>query len=168
MINDAYGNPIYSELEIMDAFMRDPELIIKKCFVDKAIPIDPNLDIIKSVQLIEYIDPKLEVAEFDQLCQNIWLMPEEYKNLDIANFVLEQCQGEEELQRAGKELIMFQERDLFPLLQYLKYLVDTMRTNSIVWGVGRGSSVASFVLFLIGIHRVNSLFYGLEIEEFLK
>jgi DNA polymerase III alpha subunit len=63
---------------------------------------------------------------------------------------------------------MFQERDLFPLLQYLKYLVDTMRTNSIVWGVGRGSSVASFVLFLIGIHRVNSLFYGLEIEEFLK
>lgn len=168
MINDAYGNPIYSELEIMDAFMRDPELIIKKCFVDKAIPIDPNLDIIKSVQLIEYIDPKLEVAEFDQLCQNIWLMPEEYKNLDIANFVLEQCQGEEELQRAGKELIMFQERDLFPLLQYLKYLVDTMRTNNIVWGVGRGSSVASFVLFLIGIHRVNSLFYGLEIEEFLK
>lgn len=168
MINDAYGNPIYSELELMDAFMRDPELIIKKCFVDKAIPIDPNLDIIKSVQLIEYIDPKLEVAEFDQLCQNIWLMPEEYKNLDIANFVLEQCQGEEELQRAGKELIMFQERDLFPLLQYLKYLVDTMRTNNIVWGVGRGSSVASFVLFLIGIHRVNSLFYGLEIEEFLK
>jgi hypothetical protein len=46
MINDAYGNPIYSELEIMDAFMRDPELIIKKCFVDKAIPIDPNLYII--------------------------------------------------------------------------------------------------------------------------
>jgi DNA polymerase III alpha subunit len=57
---------------------------------------------------------------------------------------------------------------MFVLLQYLKYLVDTMRNNSVVWGVGRGSSVASFVLFLIGIHRINSLYYGLSIDEFLK
>jgi DNA polymerase III alpha subunit len=57
---------------------------------------------------------------------------------------------------------------MFSLLQYLKYLVDTMRKNNIVWGVGRGSSVASFVLFLIGIHRINSLYYQLSIDEFLK
>jgi DNA polymerase III alpha subunit len=43
-----------------------------------------------------------------------------------------------------------------------------MRKNNILWGVGRGSSVASFVLYLIGIHRINSLFYNLPIEEFLK
>jgi len=63
---------------------------------------------------------------------------------------------------------LFQERDMFVLLRYLKYLVDTMRENNIVWGVGRGSSVASFVLFLLGIHRINSLYYDLSIDEFLK
>ena len=57
---------------------------------------------------------------------------------------------------------------MFMLLKYLKYLVDTMRNNNIVWGVGRGSSVASFVLFLIGVHKINSLYYDLPIEEFLK
>jgi len=50
----------------------------------------------------------------------------------------------------------------------MKYLVDLMRENNIVWGVGRGSSVSSFVLFLIGIHRINSIYYDLDVEEFLK
>jgi DNA polymerase III alpha subunit len=68
----------------------------------------------------------------------------------------------------GKELLLYQKRDMFVLLQYLKYLVDTMRANNIVWGVGRGSSVASFVLFLLGVHKINSLYYDLPIEEFLK
>jgi len=63
---------------------------------------------------------------------------------------------------------MFQERNMFNLLKYMKYLVDTLRKNNIVWGVGRGSSVASFVLFLIGIHKINSLYYDLSIDEFLK
>jgi len=100
--------------------------------------------------------------------QNNWHMPDEYKNLDIAKYVLDQCQHEEEIQRAGQELLLYQERDMFILLKYLKYLVDTMRNNNIVWGVGRGSSVSSFVLFLIGVHKINSLYYGLEIDEFLK
>ena len=95
-------------------------------------------------------------------------MPVWYKELDIAAWVLTQCQTQEQLQRCGNELIMFQERDLFDLLRYLKYLVDTMRENNIIWGVGRGSSVASYVLFLIGIHRIDSMFYNLSIDEFLR
>ena len=95
-------------------------------------------------------------------------MPEEYQTFDIAKWLLDQCTHEEEIQRVGKELLMYQKRDLFMLLQYMKYLVDLMRENNIVWGVGRGSSVSSFVLFLIGIHRINSLYYDLDIEEFLK
>ena len=79
-----------------------------------------------------------------------------------------QCKTDAELHRAGEELLLYQERDMFILLKYLKYLVDTLRTNNIVWGVGRGSSVASFVLYLIGIHRINSLYYDLPITEFLK
>jgi DNA polymerase III alpha subunit len=43
-----------------------------------------------------------------------------------------------------------------------------MRTNHIIWGVGRGSSVASHVLYKLGVHRINSLHYNLDIQEFLR
>jgi len=57
---------------------------------------------------------------------------------------------------------------LFNLLRYLKYLVDTMKSNNIIWGVGRGSSVASYVLYLLGVHRVDSMYYDLDPTEFLR
>jgi DNA polymerase III alpha subunit len=95
-------------------------------------------------------------------------MPDEYKQLDIAQWLLDKCQTQEELQRVGKELLLYQERNLFPLLQQLKYVIDTWRANRIVWGVGRGSSVASYVLYLIGVHQINSLYYDLDIAEFLR
>jgi DNA polymerase III alpha subunit len=34
--------------------------------------------------------------------------------------------------------------------------------------VGRGSSVASYVLFLIGVHKIDPIKYELPIEEFFK
>ncbi len=82
--------------------------------------------------------------------------------------MLSLCKEDYELQRVGQELLLFQERNAFNLLRYMKYFVDTLRKNNIVWGVGRGSSVASYVLFLLGVHKINSLYYNLDIEEFLK
>jgi DNA polymerase-3 subunit alpha len=95
-------------------------------------------------------------------------MPEEYQQFDIENFVLQQCKNAEETKRTQDELMMFESRNLMPVLRYIKYLVDTMRNNNIVWGVGRGSSLASFVLFLIGINKVNPLLHNLDIHEFLR
>ena len=63
---------------------------------------------------------------------------------------------------------MFQERNLFNLLKYLKYLVDTMQSNKVIWGVGRGSSVASYVLYLLGVHKIDSMYYDLDPGEFLR
>ena len=54
------------------------------------------------------------------------------------------------------------------VLRYMVYLVNFMRENNIVWGVGRGSSVASYVLYLIGVHRIDSIQYGLDWREFLR
>jgi DNA polymerase III alpha subunit len=105
---------------------------------------------------------------FDHVQQQNWYMPEEYKQLDIAQWVLDQCDNDPKLQRVGKELMLYQERDLFNLLRYLKYFVDTMRKNTVVWGLGRGSSVSSYVLYLIGVHKIDSMYYDLDIEEFLR
>ncbi len=148
---------------------------------------DPNLDMSR-IELIEperynsaieklYLGwdhirkmPSIDVdpAEWHHHNQQTWLMPDAYRDMDIAQWILDQCKDQNELQRAGKELLMFAEREQLDLLKYLKYLVDTMREHNVVWGVGRGSSVASFVLYLIGVHKIHSLRHNLDVEEFLR
>ena len=168
MRTDIYGQQIYNEMELCLLYLQDPNRTIKRALVENDIKFNEVLELENAPELIQYNKLDMTLEQFDNINQSNWLMPEQYKTMDIAQYVLNQCQGEAELQRAGKELLLFQERDMFVLLRYLKYLVDTMRENNIVWGVGRGSSVASFVLFLLGIHRINSLYYDLSIDEFLK
>lgn len=168
MYVDKVGQQILTEQDLCNLYMSDPNRAIKNALVDKKIIFNEELDILNVPSLTQYEPVKLSVEEFDRKNQDSWCMPQSYKEFDIVQYVLDQCKTEEELQRVGEELLEFQKRDMFMLLRYLKYLVDTMRKNNIVWGVGRGSSVASFVLFLLGVHRINSLYYDLSIDEFLK
>jgi DNA polymerase III alpha subunit len=168
MITDKYGQQIFTEQDLCDLYMSDPDIKLSNVLVVEPIKFNSDLEIDGIPKLIEYTLSDQSIEEFDDKSRNNWFLPEEYKNFDIAQYVLDQCKSDAELQRAGEELLLYQERDMFILLQYLKYLVDTMRQNNIVWGVGRGSSVSSFVLYLIGIHRINSLYYDLSIDEFLK
>ena len=128
---------------------------------------DLYLDLSRPIDY-DYLDRSETLQAYHQRLQGQWQMPEEYQQLDIARWLLEQCSGDVELQRMGRELLLFQDRNLMVLLQYLKYLVDTLQKNSVVMGVGRGSSVASFALYKIGVHRINSIEYDLPIEEFLR
>jgi DNA polymerase III alpha subunit len=95
-------------------------------------------------------------------------MPKEYEDFPMVEFLLDKTTNEEEYQRVVTELDLYIQHNMMALLNYLKYLVDTMRSNNIVWGVGRGSSVASYCLYLLGVHKVNSIKYELDIHEFLK
>ena len=161
MKTDVYGQLVYTEQDVCDELMRNPILEDYSTFLVENIP-----DIDSIVK--QYHEPDIDVDEFHRSNQQQWLMPAEYKNLDIAKYVLDLCKTDVELQRVGEELLLYQERDLFDLLRYLLYLVDTMRENNVVWGVGRGSSVASYVLYLLGVHRVDSIYYDLDIREFLR
>lgn len=96
-----------------------------------------------------------------------WFMPLAYKNLDIEEYLVNIC-PEENYERVILELQEYRNRNLLPLLRQMKYIVDTLRDNNIVWGVGRGSSVASYVLFLLGVHKIDSVKYKLPLEEFFK
>lgn len=165
---DTYGQMIFTEDDLCSYYLGNNEKPIKSALVENNIKFDQNLLLENIPVLTQYQDINLSIEEFDTKLQKNWFMPDEYYSMDIAKWILDQCKNDAELQRAGEELIMFQERDMFTLLKYLKYLVDTMRKHNVVWGVGRGSSVASFVLFLIGIHKINSLYYDLSIDEFLK
>lgn len=96
-----------------------------------------------------------------------WLIPKEYKDFDIENFLVNQC-PEQNYDRLIRELELYQKHDMLMVLKTMKYLVDTFRNHGIVWGVGRGSSVASYCLYLIGVHKIDSVKYNLPIEEFFK
>ena len=169
---DAYGQAHCDSDELCDLLYQNPELDLTKFAVDdfgiyNGAVRDTYADL-PQVRAYVPFHPDVGLDSFHQHNQDTWFMPDEYKTLDIAEMVLSQCTTQPELQRVGQELLLFQERDLFPLLRYLKYFVDTMRNNNVVWGLGRGSSTASYVLYLIGVHRINSLYYDLPIEEFLK
>jgi DNA polymerase III alpha subunit len=168
MRNDIYGRQVLTENDLCEAYLRNSDSRIKNAAVANLVHFSNILEIKNLPSLVQHQELTIPVDKFDDQMQSNWFIPDEYKNLDIAKYVLDLCQSDAELQRVGEELILFQERDLFPLLKYCKYLVDTMRQHNVVWGVGRGSSVSSYVLFLIGIHRINSLHYDLSIDEFLK
>ena len=118
--------------------------------------------------LQKYIPLDVDKKTFDGVCQGEWFMPDEYKNLNVHNYILTKELTQEETARAAEELAEFERRGMINLLRYMIYLVNFMRENNIVWGVGRGSSVASYVLYLIGVHKINSIQYGLDWHEFLR
>ena len=95
-------------------------------------------------------------------------MPDSYKNMDIEKFVLMQCKTDEQIERVSIELKEFEKRNLIMLLKQVKYIVDTLRSNNIVWGVGRGSSVASLVLHILGVHKIDPIKYNIPLNEFFK
>ena len=118
-------------------------------------------------RLQKYIPLDVDQKTFDGVCQGEWFMPNEYKNIDVRDYVIRKCPGAN-FERTYEELEAYEERDMYNLLRYMIYLVDFMRENDIVWGVGRGSSVASYVLYLIGVHKIDSIQYGLDWREFLR
>jgi DNA polymerase III alpha subunit len=167
---DAFGQAYRSSDELFSLLYTNPKLDLHEVKVEDPAQFNRSIKELYYTHkpLAQYYAPSISVEEFDAQNQANWYMPQEYKDLDIAKWVLDQCKSDAELQRCGQELLMFNDRGLFPLLQFMKFFVDTMREKNVVWGVGRGSSVASYVLFIIGVHRIDSLYYDLDIGEFLK
>lgn len=170
MIQNKFGEMIFSERDLCNLLMQGhDEKIMDQMIVENSIDFSqwPDTLIARPNVVIEPLRD-CSVSDFHKQQQSHWHMPNEYKNFDIAEYVLGLCKTEAELQRCGQELMLYQERDLFDLLRYLKYLVDVMKEHDMVWGVGRGSSVASYVLYLLQVHRIDSIYYNLDIHEFLR
>ena len=166
---DRYSRQILTEDQATEMLYSNPKLNLKKLSLKDPKKFNNANKILYLENVIKSIDElDTSVEDFHKNNQSQWNMPEKYKSLDIAKYILNLCKTDRELQRVGKELLLFQERNMFDLLRFLVYIVDVMREHDIVWGVGRGSSVASYVLYLIGIHKIDSIFYDLDIEEFLR
>ena len=109
-----------------------------------------------------------------------WNIPKHYKELDIADYIWGKLKEEtekrkfgedeykERLMRTKMEIRIWKKRNLFGMLRTLIYVVNTFEEHKIVWGTGRGSSCASYLLYLIGLHQVDSVKYDLDLGEFFR
>ena len=164
-----HGDVTFSEEDAMELLYTDPNFNISKLFFDNTDKYDSALKQLGlDLPKISLTPDRESLAEFDHKNINNWHMPESYYKINVLEWLLERCQSEEERMRVQLEYDLFEKKKFHRVLQFLIYFVDTLRANNIVWGVGRGSSVASFCLFLIGVHKINPMLYNLDITEFLR
>lgn len=137
---------------------------------------DEILQFNKNVLTDQRIKLKSELDDFNLE----WNIPSKYNTMDIKQYItdrLVQIGIDDELtddefverhKRVQFELNVFTQLDLVPLLKTLVYIIDSFIEKNVVWGVGRGSSVSSYILYLIGVHDIDSVTYELDFNEFLR
>ena len=165
-----YGQVLRTEKEVIDLLYQNPELDFKSINVESE-SVDRFNQSAKLCNAELHLNHLQRItdnpAEFDKKNHQDWFMPEDYYP-NLVEMLYGCCETDAQRNRVSEELQLFIQHGMLDLVFYLKYLVDTLRANNIVWGVGRGSSVASYVLFILGVHKVDSLKYNLDIHEFLK
>jgi DNA polymerase III alpha subunit len=170
MQKDSVGFPVFSSQDIFNLIYQGNSDKIFDLFVE------PNNEItqfntVSENKLSEYVVTELtdqEISQIDNVLQTQWFIPDIYKNMDMLDYLEKRCITGVQLDRMHLEFAEYDKRGMIPLLKFLVYLVETMIEHNIVWGVGRGSSVASYILYLIGIHRIDSLKYDLDFYEFMR
>ncbi len=168
MKSDKFGNVIYENKDIVELIYTDKANDIGEILVEDSEEIKKleEFSNLKIKKIDQFIYDKT-IKDFDYERQSKWLMPDEYKNLDIETFLVQHSK-KEYYDRLIEELQEYRKRNLIPMLRWLKYVIDTCRKNNIVWGVGRGSSVSSYVLYIIGVHKIDPVKYQLDWKDFLR
>ena len=163
------GDCIFTEQDAIDLLYTNPDFDISKLFFELT---DQYNNSIKNtgvdLQQLQTVPKRSTPAKVDETNIANWHMPQKYYELNVLQWLLDKCQNDFEKKRVEQEYLLFEKKKFIKVLQFLIYFIDTLRANNIVWGVGRGSSVASFCLFLIGVHKINPLQYDLNITEFLR
>lgn len=130
-----------------------------------------NANVIQAEQLKEF-EPEPITLQFN------WNIPQEFLSLDIDEHVstvfgkrlstlkYDSAQTEIAIARVVRELSEFKHRGLDDLLRTIIFILHKFSETNQVWGVGRGSSCASFILFLLGLHVVDPIRFDVPIEEF--
>lgn len=165
---DQYSNPVFDENDLFEALYKSQQLS-NEIFVDAS----PNINLLQDQSGLKFCSAldscDISVNLYDQSMQADWNMPNQYTTLDIESWLIEQSPPwDPNYSRLQEELTAYKARNMLDLLRWLKYFVDTCSKENVLWGVGRGSSVASYVLYLIGVHNIDPIKYNLDWREFLR
>lgn len=125
------------------------------------------------------LDPnkQIKVKEKCNKWDITWNLPEKYKQLDVIEYVLNKHiqltsgMSDNEIDsrdiRLISELQIYKQQNKLDILRTIIYIVDMLEKHNIVYGVGRGSSVSSYVLYVIGIHDIDSYMFNLDFNDFI-
>lgn len=168
---DQFGRVEITEKEAIDSVYSGHMNLLDAVYISEGVDRynrarKQNADTIPKLKKLD-LSLSISIDEFDKQNQAEWFMPKDYANNLIEN-LYSLCTTEQQIKRVDQELELFIQNNLIDVLYYLKYLVDKMREHHIVWGVGRGSCVASYVLYLMGVHKIDPIKYQIDITEFLK
>jgi DNA polymerase III alpha subunit len=166
-----YGQAILSSENLTDLLLQGKNISHLNVVFDEDIELfqqHQSLLLPETITFLNAPEEDLTFDEFHEKCAEQWIFPIVYQQIDVRTWLLDKCKTQQEIDRVNEEYGLYEERDLVMLLRLFIFLVDYMRKNKFVWGVGRGSSVSSYILYLIGVHRVDSLRYGFDIKDYLK
>lgn len=168
---DAWGRTIFEPESIIEMMMNGTD--VSSLLIEESPIVEEYNQWCERFNKVDFkietpAEPKNTPEEEHAYRATQWMISDEIKTIDVRGFLLSMCVNEAQRDRINYEMDLFEQRELIPLLQLMMFLVDHFRRNGIVWGVGRGSSVASFVLYLIGVHKIDPIRYGLDVREFLK
>lgn len=146
-----------------------PDLFLMGVPVEKIVVNELNSDIELFNSLTD--NPIVTKKEANEPFDFTWQIPEEYKQINLDQFLLNELEhrglGSDQYEvRVHNEMAHIRAYKLEPLILTLLYVVTTLKHRGKVWGVGRGSSCASLVLHLIGVHEVDPVRYGIPLTEF--
>lgn len=166
-----YGQGLLTSNELIDLLLQGNSIKNINAIIDDDVELYNKYQdhLLKQNNILPVTNEEnLTVDEFNLTKSQEWFMPDEYKNIDVYSWLIGKCKSQKEIDRVNEEYVLYKERDLIMLLRFFIFLVDYMRKNNHIWGVGRGSSVSSYILFLIGIHRIDSIKYNFNIKDYLK
>lgn len=165
---DQFSNPVFNDKDIFEALYKG-QTLSPQMFVESTDDIK-NLQEVAGLKFWTPLDDyDISIKDYDSTLQTDWNMPDSYKHMDIEEWIWSKTPTTGPVNtRVGDELTAYKERNMLDLLRWLKYFVDTCEKEGVIWGIGRGSSVASYILFLMGVHSVDSIKYNLDWQEFLR
>jgi DNA polymerase III alpha subunit len=105
-----------------------------------------------------------------------WKLPDHYKySLDLDAYLFGLADRidrddlyEKRIERLSTEIWKFKQLNLDEVLRTLIYVIDVMEEKNVIWGVGRGSSCSSYLLYLMGLHSVDPVKYYIDLSDFIK
>ena len=151
-----------------------PELLLEGVPPSKIVVTELNDDI-KQFNLMSEIMMEFGKTGNSKFPKN-YLIPKSYSEIRLSAYALKnlsdywtEIDPKDRLaysDRLKKELEEITKRDMEMLVKTMIYVIDMFKKSGTVWGVGRGSSCASLVLFLIGVHKVDPIKYRIPLSEF--
>lgn len=154
------GSYTLSEDQLSDRLLHEKSL--DNCFIEEMTNNIRTYNLIADKPLdVKYTNSKLDLS---------WSIPEKYLQIDLLNYCKSRMKDAsiEAMNRLMYELDLIQNLRIENLIRCVIYILDSFKTHNVVWGVGRGSSCASYVLYVLGLHCVDCIKYKIDAKEFFK